>query len=429
MAKKAKPTGNISDDFFASMKTGDPYVDAGQDHPDFGTFSTGCYALNALLSGDIYGGFPLNNFVMLVGKKSSGKSYLLKNLFCYPLMTKLGYNIQYIETEGETTEAKLRDENGFPAKKFRLIKNVHTVEDLKHQMEMMIEQVEAFQGDDLEIKAKLAFVLDSQGMLTTSKSINDASKGDEKQDMTKAKLLTGFYRNIVGRCASLGIPMCITNHQYIDAAGAMYGNPNKISGGESSQYAGAIILELVKGFETTKDSNGKTVKTGVRFNCKIVKSRMVRDGMTAPVYIDYEKGINPYYGLHEIALTAGLIEKYSASAFPELDERVPREANGRKTQKTCYVIKDPNKDPSEWIVCKETAISQAKHIGTILDPINEYVNKHFKFLKPSLHGVADAEEDNFELDPDETRESEARIKAENEAEIAAKIKMMSEIEE
>ena len=68
--------------FFNDIKTGDKYSDAGIEHETYGCVDSGSYALNALLSGDIFGGFPLNRCVMVAGEQGSGKSYLGKNCFC-----------------------------------------------------------------------------------------------------------------------------------------------------------------------------------------------------------------------------------------------------------------------------------------------------------------------------------------------------------
>ena len=80
MAKKKDAKEAIDDEFsfFDKVKTLDKYVDAGYEMEDYGTIDSGSYALNAALSGDIFGGFNLNKLVMAAGLKGSGKSFIGK---------------------------------------------------------------------------------------------------------------------------------------------------------------------------------------------------------------------------------------------------------------------------------------------------------------------------------------------------------------
>ena len=61
-----------------------------------------------------------------------------------------------------------------------------------------------------------------------------------------------------------------------------------------------------------------------------------------------------------------------------------RNADGSVCRSKCYVIKDANKPRDQWIVCPETHLRRKDTIGTILDPINEWVKENFRFSSPSL---------------------------------------------
>jgi hypothetical protein len=92
-AKAASPS--VADDdfsFFKKIKVGDRYADKLIRHPNFGYCDSGSYIFNALLSGELFGGFPLNKIIMVAGKQQSGKSFIAKNNFAYGLMQK-GYYI------------------------------------------------------------------------------------------------------------------------------------------------------------------------------------------------------------------------------------------------------------------------------------------------------------------------------------------------
>lgn len=406
MAKK-KSVGDDDFSFFNTIPTHDRYADANVQHPDYGYLDTGSYAFNALLSGDLFGGYPKNEFIMVAGKKGTGKSVLGKNTFARPLMDE-GYFIFHYDTENEaTTEKKLVEENGYKPNQFKLIKECTTVEDLFISINGILNKLEEDKGDKLENKRKCAIVIDSQGQLSTTKTINDATKEKLTADQTKAKLLKGMYNSIVNRCGNLGVPVYVTNHVY-DKIGVFYGNPETVSGGEGGQYSASIILSLYKSFEKEKEG---TI-TGVVFKATVLKSRHVKDKLQVPIYLDYKYGLDRYYGLHEFALHAGLIEEFTRTKFPQLSP--PLEADGKVTRKKCYVIKDPNKNPDEWIVCKESQLRRKDTIGTILEPINQWVKDNFVYAAPTLWtGEYVAPED--DIDNDEVEASEkARRKADAE---------------
>ena len=399
---------NIADDKFSflnKIKTGDRYADKLIRHPSYGFCDTGSYAFNALLSGSLFGGFPLNRFVMVAGEQGSGKSYIGKNNFAAKLQ-QMGYYIFYYDTEGETTEEDLEEQNGFIPGQYRLIKEITTVEDFFISVNGIIKDLEIDRGNSIELKYKVAILLDSQGNLSTNKAIDDATKGELKQDMTKAKVLAGMYRSITNRAANLGIPMFITNHIYMDP-GTMYGNPQKIAGGEGAKFSTSIILSLHKTF--SKPSKDGEVE-GVVLNATVFKSRLVKQKLACPIYLDYDHGLNRYYGLQQLAENAGLVEKYSQEKFPDLQK--PKEKNGKTTQKDCFVIKDPKLPPEQWFVGTMKMMTTKQGLGTILNEIDEYVKTAYKFRPPRLV------EDDEGLDIDEaevkkaTKEKKAKIDAE-----------------
>ena len=412
--KKGGAASLASPDFsiFKNIKTGDRWADAHVEHPDYGCFDTGSYALNALASGSIFGGFPRNQFIMACGKKGTGKSFLAKNNFARRLMDE-NYYIFHYDTEGETTEKKLEEENGYDPQKFTLIKEPTTVKMFFESINGIICQFEEMRGDALDCPYRAAFVLDSQGQLSTEKAIADASKGEAgKQDFTKAKELTATYRSITNRCALLGFPMFVTNHVYLNP-NVKFGNPETVAGGESAQFSASIIFSMFKTYE--KVGTDKEVK-GVILKATVLKSRMVRDKLSASIYLDYEHGLNRYYGLHDWAINAGLVVDYDAKTFPNLEKPVDP-ATGKKVRVDCYVIKDPKKDPSEWIVCPKTRIDRAAYIGTILNEIDEYVKKNFKYRPPSLK---DDEVDDADFDEAEIAKQDAKFRAEEAADLESR---------
>ena len=246
---------------------------------------------------------------------------------------------------------------------------MHTVEQLHHSLSTLVTQLEEDKGEGFENKRKCAIVIDSLGGLFTNKGVDDAQKGADSADMTKAKKLKALFTDMTFRCGELGVPAYFTNHKYLKPTS--YGNPEEIAGGEGAKYFARVIFDLTTGFEVVSATD-KT-KLGLILNVNIKKSCFVHVGTKVKMYLDWKTGLNPYYGLHDIAKAAGLLEAYTANKFPD----VPPPA-GRIGNAGAWVIKDPRKPRSEWITCLNKDLHKAETIGTILDPINEYVHETFK---------------------------------------------------
>lgn len=373
MAKKAASpatTGvQVAPDFgfFSKLKTGDKYLDHNKKRPEYGFIPSGSYAFNAALSGDVYQGFNMNKFFMAVGFFGTGKSLIAKLNFALGLMN-LGYYIFWYDTENETTEKSLINDFGFIEGQFKIVR-MHTVEQLHHSLSTLATQLEEDKGEGFENKRKCAIIIDSLGGLFTNKGVDDAQKGADSTDMTKAKKLKALFTDMTFRFGELGVPAYFTNHKYLKPTS--YGNPEEIAGGEGAKYFARVIFDLTTGFEVVSATD-KT-KLGLILNVNIKKSCFVHVGTKVKMYLDWKTGLNPYYGLHDIAKAAGLLEAYTANKFPD----VPPPA-GRIGNAGAWVIKDPRKPRSEWITCLNKDLHKAETIGTILDPINEYVHETFK---------------------------------------------------
>jgi hypothetical protein len=224
-------------------------------------------------------------------------------------------------------------------------------------------------------------------MLDTLKSRKDIKDENYVSDMTIQKELKRLYRSILVRMGELEIPMLITNHVYTNIGG--YGDPKKVAGGSGGLYASSVILSMKK-----KQYKEGDTRMGNIITAKNLKSRICRDGLESCVYLNFEKGLNKWYGLHLFALDADLIEKFS-SEHEDMGVVAPK----YRGKPTLYVIKDPKKEPKNWIVCKDTELHKGSTIGTIFNEINTYVKDTFKLLNPSDfdYGNEDPDEQDVEI--------------------------------
>jgi len=147
-------------------------------------------------------------------------------------------------------------------------------------------------------------VLDSLGMLSSSKELEDVESGKQTRDMTKSQLLRGTFRVLSLKLAKANVPLLVTNHVY-DVIGS-YIPQKEISGGSGLKYAASSIAMLTK----KKDKDGTDV-IGNIIKVTMHKSRFTKEQKKVEVKLSYDKGLDRYYGLLDLAEKYEIIKKVS----------------------------------------------------------------------------------------------------------------------
>ena len=146
--------------------------------------------------------------------------------------------------------------------------------------------------------------LDSLGMLSTTKEVEDTADGKETRDMTRAQVLKAAFRVLTLKLGRAKVPMVVTNHTY-DVVGSMF--PTKeMGGGSGLKYAASTIIYLSK----KKEKDGSEV-IGNIVHCKNQKSRLTIENKMVDVRLTYEKGLDRYYGLLDLAVQFGIFKQVS----------------------------------------------------------------------------------------------------------------------
>ena len=184
---------------------------------------TGSYVFNALVSGSIFGGVSGNKITAIAGETSTGKTFfslaVVKNFLDN---NPTGYCL-YFDTESAITRSLLESRSIDTTRV--VVVNVVTVEEFRGKTLKAVDMyMKKAEGD----RNPCMFVLDSLGMLSTSKEINDALNDKEVRDMTKSQLIKGAFRMLTLKLGQAKIPMIVTNHTY-DVIGAYV--PTKEMGG------------------------------------------------------------------------------------------------------------------------------------------------------------------------------------------------------
>ena len=324
-------------------ETGNEYaslVSDGVEAGDVDTFiDTGSYIFNALLSGSIYGGLPANKITALAGESATGKTFFLMGIVKNFLDSNPDAGVIYFESESAITKQMVIDRGIDPER--MVILPVTTVQEFRTQSLKVLDSY-LMKAD----KRPMLMCLDSLGMLSTTKEVEDTSSGKETRDMTRAQVLKAAFRVLTLKLGKAKIPMVITNHTY-DVVGSMF--PTKeMGGGSGLKYAASSIVYLSK----KKEKDGTEV-IGNIIHCKNHKSRLTQENKMVDVRLTYNKGLDKYYGLLDLAL------KYNM--FKQVSTRIELPDGTKQYAKTI------NNDPEKYFT------------KDIMDLLDEAASKEYKY--------------------------------------------------
>jgi RecA/RadA recombinase len=276
-------------------------VSEGVDSADVTNFiDTGSYSFNALLSGSIFGGLPGNKITAIAGEAATGKTFFALGICKNFLDKEKEAGVIYFESESAISKEMIVS-RGVDANRMVIIP-VATVQEFRNQS---IKVLDKYLEQPEDKRKPLMFVLDSLGMLSTTKEMEDTAEGKETRDMTRSQIVKSTFRVLTLKLGKAKVPMIMTNHTY-DVIGSMY--PQKeMGGGSGLKYAASSIIYLGKRKE--KDADNEVI--GNIIHCKNYKSRLTKENAQIDVRLTYKSGLDRYYGLLEIAEEEGIFKKVS----------------------------------------------------------------------------------------------------------------------
>ena len=325
-------------------ETGNEYASlvsdgASGDVTDF--IDTGSYIFNALLGGSIHKGLPSNKITAIAGESATGKTFFVLGMCKHFLDQNPDGGVIFFESESAISK-EIIEERDIDSKRM-VVMPVTTVQEFRHQALTVLEK---YIAQDKSERKPLLLVLDSLGMLSTTKEIEDTQAGKETKDMTRAQIVKAVFRVLTLKLGKAKVPLIITNHTY-DVIGSMF--PQKeMGGGSGLKYAASSIVYLSK----RKEKDGTEI-IGNIIHCKNYKSRLTKENKVVDVRLTYDKGLDRYYGLLDLAL------KYNI--FKQVSTRIEL-PDGTKT-----FGKTINNDPTKYFTPE------------ILQQLDDVCGKEFKY--------------------------------------------------
>ena len=272
--------------------------------------------INMAFSGKLDGGFTTGLTIL------AGESKTFKTLFS--LMCLKAYQDQYpkavclfYDCEFGVTPEYLKT-FGIDSSRILHIPLLH-IEQLKFDVVKRLEVI------DRKKDHKAFILVDSIGNLASKKEVEDAENEKAVADMSRAKSIRSLLRIMTPHLTQKNIPCFMVNHIYMEQG--MFPK-TVIPGGSAVTYAANQVFVMGKSQEKTG-----TETTGHKFTINVHKSRFVKEKSKFPFTVDMSSGINPYSGLLENAIEAGVIVKPSNGWYSKVDVETGEVEEKRYRQK------------------------------------------------------------------------------------------------
>lgn len=256
--------------------------------------------LNVAFTGELDGGL-VSGLTLFAGESKSFKTLL--GLYClraylkkYPEAIALVYDSEF----GITPEYLAA--NDIDLDRVLHIPVEH-IEELKFDIVGRLNEVQ--RGD------KVFVLIDSLG-LGSKKELEDALSEKSVADMTRAKALRSLLRIITPQLTTKDIPCVGINHTYKTME--MF-SKDVVGGGTAPIYFSNQIFIITKAQD--KDSKGNL--NGFDFTIRVEKSRFVREKSKLSFNVSFEKGINKWSGMLDLALESGDIVKPAKGKYDLVD--------------------------------------------------------------------------------------------------------------
>ena len=144
-----------------------------------GYIDTGSYVLNALVSGSLFGGIPNNKITAFAGESATGKTFFVLGAVQQFLNDHPDGGVIYFESESALTKSMISD-RGIDTKRIAMVP-VATIEEFGTQA---VKTLDKYLEQHEKDRRPILIVLDSLGMLSTTKEMEDSAEGKETKDMT-----------------------------------------------------------------------------------------------------------------------------------------------------------------------------------------------------------------------------------------------------
>ncbi len=272
---------------------------------------TGCMALNAIISGSLYGGVPMGRITGFAGPQACGKTLMVNKIMANA--QKKGMHVVYFDTEN-ALDKNTAENLGCDSSKIKHCP-IEIIEECRNQMVKFLKTVV-----ENGLQGKVLIAIDSLGNLISTRESKIIEDGKDSADMgARAVSLKSMLRAVTHAAAKANCPILFTNHTY-DNPGALYPTLVKSqSGGSGPLYMSSVLIQMSTKQERVSRSDNKNAIddvtplskdiNGLTMRALTTKNRFIPPFLECELYLNFKSGISKYSGLLEMADGYNIIQK------------------------------------------------------------------------------------------------------------------------
>ncbi len=267
--------------------------------------STNCIPVNLLLSGKIKGGIKKGKISQICADSGWGKSMIGLNVL--KAAQQQGFDCVVIDTE-KAFNRDLASSLGI---------NVDDIAIFESALVPELKQIVANINNDLSRaeQRNVFILLDSWGPIVEQQVLDKAAVASTAVNMSGAK----FKNELATVLSCYANTVLVLNHVY--ATLQQYGDAFAIPGGKKLYFLSDAIM-MASSAAKAKDKDGAIY--GKIITASVKKGRAAKEFAKTKFLIEHSGGINPYYGLLDDSIEAGVVFKPKAGRYSRTDYDVDK---------------------------------------------------------------------------------------------------------
>lgn len=311
--------------------------------------STNCIPVNLLLSGKIKGGIKKGKISQICADSGWGKSMIGLNVLkaaqqqgfdCVVIDTEKAFNRDLAASLGINVDDIVIFESSLVPELKRIVANINN-------------------GLSRDEQRNVFILLDSWGPIVEQQVLDKAAVASTAVNMSGAK----FKNELATVLSCYSNTVLVLNHVY--ATLQQYGDAFAIPGGKKLYFLSDAIM-MASSAAKAKDKDGAIY--GKIITASVKKGRAAKEFAKTKFLIEHSGGINPYYGLLDDSIAAGVVFKPKAGRYARTDYDVD--------QTTGEVTRQWKEDE---LYCAKFWIPLYKD-----EKFNKYVEQKFAFADEEL---------------------------------------------
>lgn len=262
--------------------------------------STNCIPVNLLLSGKIKGGIKKGKISQICADSGWGKSMIGLNVLkaaqqqgfdCIVIDTEKAFNRDLASSLGINIDDIVIFESSLVPELKRIVANINNGLSRAEQRNVFI-------------------LLDSWGPIVEQQVLDKAAVASTAVNMSGAK----FKNELATVLSCYSNTVLVLNHVY--ATLQQYGDAFAIPGGKKLYFLSDAIM-MASSAAKAKDKAGAIY--GKIITASVKKGRAAKEFAKTKFLIEHSGGINPYYGLLDDSIAAGVVFKPKAGRYSRTD--------------------------------------------------------------------------------------------------------------